>query len=189
MTVTNEAVSGLDTEGLLAQLEHPRVAAEVGRADVVLVTIGANDFGPRHDDVVEGRCAVGSRIDCVDEELTALRTQLTEILKNIHSLRQGRPTTVLVTGYWNVFEDKEVAERSFGPEGLHASIQLTRQVNRAIHAVSVGAGARYVDLSAPFHDPELDDNALLTDDGDHPDAAGHALIADTLLDVGLPRSG
>ena len=39
----------------------------------VLVTIGANDFSERHDDVVEGRCTAGTSTDCVDEELSGLR--------------------------------------------------------------------------------------------------------------------
>lgn len=187
--VTNEAVNGLDTLGLLAQLQQPRVSAAVGRADVVLVTIGANDFSERHDDVVEGLCTVGIAIDCVDDELGAMRANLTTILRDIRSLRQGQPTSLLVTGYWNVFEDEQVAERSFGPEGLQASIQLTHQVNAAIRSVSEKTGARYVDLFAPFHDPALAEDSLLADDGDHPDAAGHVLIADTLLDAGLPRTG
>ena len=44
-------------------------------------------------------------------------------------------------------------------------------------------GAVYVDLFTPFRgaDGSKDCTALLTDDGDHPDAAGHALIARTLL--------
>ncbi len=185
--VTNEAVNGLDTRGLLAQLQRTHVATAVSRADVVLVTIGANDFGPRHDEVVEGACTVGSKIACVDAELNVMRDQLRRILSDIHSLREGRPTSILVTGYWNVFEDKLVAERAFGPEGLRASIQLTHLVNGAIRAVAAEAGASYVDLFAPFHMPELEEDTLLADDGDHPDAAGHALIAHTLLDAGLPK--
>ncbi len=185
--VTNEAVSGQDTEGLLDQLKQPRVSREVAHADVVLLTIGANDFGPRHDEVVEGECTVGSKIACVDAELRDMRAQLTTILNKITSLRAGRPTSVLVTGYWNVFEDKEVAEQAFGPEGLQASIQLTHQVNDEIRAASAKAGARYVNLFGPFHQPELGEATLLADDGDHPDAAGHALIARTLLAAGLPR--
>lgn len=185
--VTNEAVNGLESAGLLAQLQEPEVSAAVARADVVLVTIGANDFSERHDDVVEGRCTAGTSTACVDEELSGLRANLTRILRDIRSLREGRATSVLVTGYWNVFEDKEVAERAFGAEGLEASIQLTHQVNRAIRAVVAKAGADYVDLFTPFHAPGLTEDSLLAADGDHPDAAGHALIARTLLAAGLPR--
>ena len=187
VTVTNEAVNGLDTEGLLTQLQQPQVSEEVSRADVVLLTIGANDFGSRHDEVVEGACTVGSRVACVDQELRDMRSQLSTILKDIASLRAGRPTSVLVTGYWNVFEDKQVAAQAYGPEGLKASIQLTHQVNQEIRAVSAKAGARYVGLFGPFHQPKLGENALLAEDGDHPDAAGHVLIAQTLLAAGLPR--
>lgn len=188
VTVTNEAVGGLDTAGVLAQLEQPLVASDVRRADVVLVTIGANDFSGRHDDVVEDKCTADGDVGCVREELQTMRVRLDAILARIQALRSGRPTTLLVTGYWNVFEDKEVAEREFGADGLQASLDLTREVNAAIRAVSTTAGAHYVDLFAPFHLDAPGDDTLLAEDGDHPDAAGHRLIAETLLEAGLPRT-
>ena len=41
----------------------------------------------------------------------------------------------------------------------------------------------YVDIYTPFKgaDGSTDDTALLADDGDHPNAAGHQLIATALL--------
>ena len=56
VVVDNRAVGGLDTAGLIGQLRAPDVEDAVRRSDVFLVTIGANDFGDRHDEVVHGRC-------------------------------------------------------------------------------------------------------------------------------------
>ena len=46
----NYARNGLDTTGLLAQLKDPGVAEGVAHADLVTVTIGANDFATCGDD-------------------------------------------------------------------------------------------------------------------------------------------
>jgi lysophospholipase L1-like esterase len=188
VTVENHGVSGLDTAGLLAQIQQPEVAGAVRSADVVLVTIGANDFGDRHDQVVEGACTTNGAADCVSDELVSMRARLARVLAAIRTLRQGRPTSVLVTGYWNVFEDGQVAHRAFGAAGLQASLELTRRVNAAICSVSTTAQAHYVDLFEPFQSRGRDIDSLLASDGDHPDGAGHRLIAKTLVDAGLPRA-
>jgi len=187
VTVHNYGVSGLDTNGLLAQLKQPKVVDDARQADVFLVTIGANDFEDHHDQVVEGICATPGTATCVDGEIDSMRANLSKALSDIRSLRNGKPTSVLVTGYWNVFEDGQVARRASGNAGLQASIQLTRRVNTTIQAVANRAGARYVDLFAPFQSHGRGIDQLMAPDGDHPDAAGHRLIADTLLDAGLPR--
>lgn len=187
VAVHNYAVSGLDTVGLLTQLRQPHIMEAVRRADVFLVTIGANDFEDHHDQVVERACARHGTDDCVVDEVDSMRAHLAKALAEIRTLRQGKPTAVLVTGYWNVFEDGNVAHDAFGSAGLRASIQLTLRVNAAIRSVSTDAGAHYVDIFGPFqrHGPDID--SLLAADGDHPDAAGHQLIATTLMDAGLPR--
>ncbi|GAB7007327.1 hypothetical protein JCM18899A_48020 [Nocardioides sp. AN3] len=186
VSVDNRAVSGLQTSDVVAQLRTPDIQAAVRRADIFLVTIGANDFGDHHDQVVTGECEAGNT-DCVSDELETMRADLASVLATIRSLRRGKPTTMLVTGYWNVFEDGDVARQAYGDDGLQASLQLTRRANGVIKAVSTAAGARYVDLFTPFEQSGRDVTALMAPDGDHPDAAGHQLIAGTLLSAGLPR--
>ena len=186
VVVDNRAVGGLDTSGLLAQLRTPDFQNAVRRSDVILVEIGANDFGDHHDDVVNGRCETGNS-DCVSDELASLRSNLDEVIGQIKALRQGQPTTVLTSGYWNVFQDGDVARNAVGESGLQASLDLTRRANAVISSVSDQDGVRYVDLYAPFEESGRNVTSLMADDGDHPNAAGHQLIAHTLLDAGLPR--
>ena len=95
---------------------------------------------------------------------------------------------MLVTGYWNVFEDGSVARRSFPRLGVEAAQRLTAVANAAIRSAARRAGTTYVDLYAPFNGPEShgDTTVLLGPDGDHPNAAGQALIARRLLAAGLP---
>jgi lysophospholipase L1-like esterase len=113
-----------------------------------------------------------------------LRAHLTAVLARIESLRHGSLTTVLVTGYWNVFQDGRVALAAYGRSGLRASLRLTRRANAEIRSVATDAGARYVDIYHPFESRDV--TTLLAPDGDHPDAAGHRLIARTLLRAGQP---
>ncbi len=187
-SVDNAAVSGLTTTGLLGQLRQPALRDALAGADVVLVTVGANDFLDHHDDVVGGSCAPGDAADCISDDLESMRAHLVRALGQIRSLRHDQPTTVLVTGYWNVFEDGTVATQSSGPSGLESSLTLTRTVNTAIRSLAEDAGDRYVDIFTPFEDGGHDIDSLLAGDGNHPDAAGHQLIATKLLAAGLPRA-
>lgn len=187
VSVANYAVTGLDSAGLLEELHQPKVVEAVRSADVVLVTIGANDFTDHHEQVVEGVCATSGEVDCVSDAMGSLRANLATVLDKIRELRRGKSTSVLVSGYWNVFEDGNVAERASGTAGLRASLDLTRRVNAAISSVSLFAGAHYVDLFGPFQHRDGDIDSLMASDGDHPNAAGHQLIAKTMLAAGLPH--
>lgn len=186
VSVDNRAVSGLDTAGLIDQLGRPAVQGAVRRSDIVLIMIGANDFGDHHDEVVSGECDNDENADCVSDEIGALHDHLTSILSTIATLRRGRPTTVLVTGYWNVFQDGDVARKAVGEDGLTASLALTRRANAVINSVSSSVGADYVNIFSAFQNSGKDITTLMAPDGDHPDAAGHRLIADALLAEGLP---
>jgi lysophospholipase L1-like esterase len=185
--VDNLGAGGLDSPGLLRQLDQPNSPTEqaIATADIVLLTIGANDFGDHHDDITTGRC---TDTDCVADEVEQLTTNLHRILGRIHTLRNGHPTTILATGYWNVFEDGEVARRTFPATGRAATNDLTLRVNAIIADVTASTGATYVDLYAPFERPGTDVTALLAPDGDHPNATGHHLIAQLLANAGLPRA-
>ncbi|WP_328999987.1 SGNH/GDSL hydrolase family protein [Kribbella sp. NBC_00709] len=178
VVVNNLGVAGIDSNGLLELLDQRNSPAEqaTAAAGVVLLTIGANDFGDHHDDVTSGQCTG----DCVSDEFEQLNVNLDRILDRIHVLRANLPTTILMTGYWNVFKDGDVAKRQYTASGRVASDQLTVRTNGAIAAVARANDATYVDIYTPFED-STDITGLLASDGDHPNAAGHALIARTLL--------
>jgi lysophospholipase L1-like esterase len=176
VTVDNQGVSGLDSTGLLQQLNQHDVEQATKAANVVLLTIGANDFGDHHDDVTSGQCTG----DCVSDEYEHLTANLGRILSRLHAIRGDLPTTILMTGYWNVFKDGDVAKQQYTASGQVASDQLTVRTNNAIAAAARADDATYVDIYTPFND-SADITALLASDGDHPDTAGHALIARLLL--------
>jgi lysophospholipase L1-like esterase len=183
-TAINLGVGGSTSADLRSDLEHPSAATKaVSRADIVLVTIGANELAPLQRTWARAGC----ESDCWQESVEGVRADISAIVDDIYRLRQGEPTTVLVTNYWNVFIDGQVARRQKGLSYLRWSDRLTRAVNGAICSGARSAGARCVDLYAPFKgDGSQDPTDLLAADGDHPNAAGHRLIARVLL-AATPR--
>lgn len=185
--VTNLGVDGSTSVDLLVALtEDDRVAKVTGDADIITVTIGANDFLPMLDAFIGGRCGGADGLACFQPAIGHLRSNLSAILQRIRQLRGNRPTAVRVTGYWNVFIDGAVAARTYGSSFERASTQLTILVNEVIKQVALAEQARYVDLFARFKGEagDRDDTELLAPDGDHPSQAGNQRIADALAQVG-----
>lgn len=167
--VVDDAVNGLTTAGLLRQLQDPDVRNDVSRATVVTVTIGANDF----DESSAGRgSCVSPQLACYQQALAGLPDRMSAALT---AVRAAAPTAqVVLTDYWNVFQDGQVAAQQ-GPAAVAAGRDLTARVNEVLEQTARAAGVVYVDLDAPFH--SADPTPLLTSDGDHPSAAGASVIA------------
>ena len=182
----NYAHNGLDTAGLLAQLQDPAVAQALARADLVTVTIGANDFVTAERDYFAGTCGGSDGLGCFRATLPGLRANLNAVLDRIRALAAGHPVGVRVTNYWNVFEDGEVAQDKHGDAFVRDSDQLTQEANAVICDAAAHAGAVCIDVDTAFRraSPGGDPTSLLAPDGDHPNQAGHELIAATLAAAG-----
>lgn len=180
--VTDDGESGSTSEDLADELtandDDDRVLqADVTDADVVVVTMGANDLAPALDAWRAGSCDAS----CTDPEVASMRSDLDRVLDRVQALTGGH-ARVLVTTYWNVFTDGDVARSAERSGYLAWSDALTREANAAITAVADAHAATLVDLYAPFKgDGSGDPTNLLASDGDHPDAAGTALISRTVL--------
>ena len=174
----NLGEGGLTAPQLVDQLSEPGVAAEVASAGTVVVTIGANDLVPLVSTWSDSRC--GS--SCVKPAVARMRTAVAQVLARINSLVPDS-TQVLVTNYWNVFEDGDVADSKEGPGFADWSDGVTLAANAAICSEAQAAGDACVDLYHPFlgADGTRNPTPLLAEDGDHPDPAGHTLIAKALL--------
>jgi lysophospholipase L1-like esterase len=167
---TNLAKPGATTSSLLDQLTDDETVAALRSADMVLVTIGANDF----EDATESTCAPGVSMTCFAPTLPAMSSRLGEILTKLRNLSNAR---VVVTGYWNVFLDGQQA-RAKGAAYVRDADKLTRQVNSVIEKRAGLGGALFADLYTAFKgDGDQDDTPLLAPDGDHPNAQGHQVIA------------
>jgi lysophospholipase L1-like esterase len=173
--VSDLAVPGETTSGLLARLQEPEVRRAVAAADLVIVTIGANDFDAG---VVTDSDCDPPALACYQSTLQRQASRLTTVLKQIGSLNAGG--TVLVTGYWNVFLAGPVAAAR-GAAYVRNSDALTVADNAQIESIAQARGDTYVDIYTPFVGTG---GSLLAADGDHPNAAGHRAIA-TALEAAL----
>jgi lysophospholipase L1-like esterase len=185
VSVTNLGVPGATSTDLLAALAEPATEMQVASADIISITIGANDFTPQLHTALQGHCGGPNGLACFAATLRQLHSTLAAILARIRQLRQSKPTAIRMLGYWNVFLDGEVATATYGPAFHTTSSALTVRVNAVIAAVSTTNQVRYVDLYRPSTGLHRDDDtALLTPDGDHPNQAGHQQIAESLRKAG-----
>lgn len=193
--ITNLGVGGWTSDDLLVSLTadpSSDTAAAIAAADVITVTIGANDFYPGLDSIAAGTCGGPDNLDCEADAIPHLQANLNAVLDGITTLRGAAPVTVLVTGYWNVFPDGDVAVDQYGQDFLDASAALTAQANGVIASTAAAHHDTYVDLGDALAAAETtpgDITPLLTDDGDHPSQSGHHVIADALHNAVLTSRG
>lgn len=170
-TLTNDAVDGLTSADLLAQLAGPAVGTDLRGAAAVVLVVGANDFDANR--AGDPGCA---DLACWADARAVLALNLDRILTRVSALvPAGAP--VVVTGYGNVFLDG-AAGAARGPTYVAISDALTRSINTVLASAAAAHADRYADGYAALKgDGRRDDSALLTPDGDHPDAAGHLALA------------
>lgn len=185
VTSTNLALNGKVTSEVLDDLRGDATTQRtVSRADLVLVTIGANDLLPQLEEWQASTCDAA----CYTGPVQQMGAELGRVLDAVESLRGGRRDGVLVTDYWNVFTDGDVAVRSGGAEQVDWSEDVTAAANRAICQAAKSHGAVCVDLVSPFKGAfrgpqQTDPTDLLAPDGDHPNAAGVADIVRSLINA------
>ena len=182
VVAADDGESGSTSDGLADDLSgHGKddrlLQSDVAGAGVVVLTMGANDLGPALTAWRSGSCPAS----CYDPEVAQMETDLNRVLDRVRALNGGH-ARVLVTTYWNVFTDGRVARKAERAGYLGWSDAVTRQANAAIVRVAAAHGATLVDLYGPFKgDGSQDPTDLLASDGDHPDAAGTAVISRAVL--------
>ncbi|MCW2857331.1 MAG: hypothetical protein JWR52_2946 [Marmoricola sp.] len=176
--VTNLGANGLVTSDVLRDLQHDRsTRSAVSQADLVVVTIGANDLVPQLDEWE----TVGCDRSCFSGPAMQTGRNLQRVLAAIAALRISHPEPVLVTDYWNVFTDGDVARRTGGRAQIDWTTEVTTLANQQICAAARSAGDTCVDLVAAFKGGGTDPTPLLAADGDHPNPAGvRAIVAELL---------
>ena len=170
---------GAVTDDVLTDLTSDRRTRSVAaRADVVVVTIGANDLIPQ----LQTWRSSGCPRHCFRTAARDVGRNLSRVLRALRAARGGRSDHVLVTDYWNVFRDGQVALDSDGRAEHGWSVRVTAAANTAICRAARAAHAVCVDLVKPFKGSgDRDPTPLLADDGDHPNAAGMKAIVAALM--------
>ena len=174
----NLGVPGMTSTQLLAEMTTPGSFRDsAAKADILLVTIGANDLVS-----LESKQPADCPATCYGPMVDSIGHNTQLIVDAAKAAHVGHPQTILVTDYWNVFQDGDVGTAENGGSFQNWSDQLTRSESNSVCTAARAAGATCVSLYAPFKgNGSKNPTALLAADGDHPNAAGHQLIASTLL--------
>jgi len=167
---TNDSVAGATTSSVIRQLDRARVAADLRTADVVEVEIGAND-------VAYSRLC-GTRIACYLPRIPTMAKNLAAIVARVHRLAANRRLLIVLLDYWSVWLGGKYAAAK-GDAYVAAAAEMTDKVNDIIKARAAASRSPYVDLRAAFKGPgyAYDETHYLSNDGDHPNKAGHKKIA------------
>ena len=174
---TNDAVGGFTSADVLRQLSADAdVVSDVANADVVEIEVGANDVGYR------GSC--GTSVGCYQPMITATQRNLAKIVARVHELTEGRPVLLILLDYWSVWLGGRYATDE-GPNYVDAAADVTDKINTVVRQTAAGTDSGYVDLRAAFKGPgyDSDETRYLASDGDHPNVAGHQLIAAAVVNV------
>jgi acyl-CoA thioesterase I len=172
VTAANDAVPGYTTSNVLHQLQSDATVIDrVRTADVLEIEVGANDVAHSQ--------SCGSNVDCYAAKIPAIETNLGAIVSRVHELTSGHKVLVVLLDYWSVWLGGTYAAAK-GAAYVAAAAAVTDDVNAAIKSTAAKTGAAYVDLRAAFKGPDYayDETQYLSNDGDHPNAAGHRKIAD-----------
>src|SRR5450631_3872987 len=177
-TSVNLGVAGSTSAQLLASLTQPGgFRDQVATADILLVTIGANDLAS-----LESKQSGGCATTCYGPLVNTVGHNVGLIVAAVRAAHPSHPPTILVTDYWNVFQDGDVGTAENGESFQSWSDVLTRAEGTAVCTASRRAGATCVSLYAPFKgNGSKNPTTLLAADGDHPNSTGHQVIASTLL--------
>jgi len=171
VTADNDSVAGATSSDVLRQLKSDTDAKrDVARSEVVEIEVGANDVGYS--------AACGTRVACYAPSIPTVRKNLAAIVQRVHALRARRKVLVVLLDYWNVWLGGRYAAAR-GEAYVAAAEQVTDQVNSVIKSTAARSHSAYVDLRAAFKGPNYayDETRYLSNDGDHPNAAGHRRIA------------
>jgi lysophospholipase L1-like esterase len=177
VTATNDSVAGYTTTNVINQLKSDAAVIDhVSHADAVEIEVGAND--------VAYSSACGTSIDCYAPKVPAIEKNLDAIVNRVHTLTSGHKVLVVLLDYWSVWLGGQYAA-AHGDAYVAAAEDMTKRVNAAIKSTATNTHSAYVDLRAAFKGPDYayDETHYLSNDGDHPNAAGHEKIAEAAVTV------
>lgn len=180
--VRNDAVGGWTSARVVRALRSGTVRADLaGGAGLVVIEAGANDLPLGQ--ITDPSCQPVQSSPCFRPTLTAVGQALTTAVKLIRSIDPDHDPQIVLMGYWNVSVDGTVGQRR-GAAYLKDSNDLTLALNRVVRTVVAQTGTIYVDAYTPLKGPhgDRDPSPYLLPDGNHPNRAGHRLLAQALVE-------
>ncbi len=121
--------------------------------------------------------ACGNAVGCYEPHVPAIETNLAAIVSRVHDLTSGHEVIVVLLDNWSVWLGGST--RPPGRRLRHRGRPDDRPGERRDQVDPSRDAPAYVDLRAAFKGPDYtyDETHYLSNDGDHPNAAGHQQIA------------
>ncbi|PYS74331.1 MAG: hypothetical protein DMF73_03855 [Acidobacteria bacterium] len=161
-------------------------------SDVVTWDIGGNDLIRNARSFYKAKiCGGADNQQCLRDAVQTFESNWDGIINEILTLRRSRPTLVRTMDIYNPFVDVDQASDTW-PGDSGNDFQVVNgyldQVNSYIAATASARHIAYAPVHQAFNGPtgtdDPGDKGLLGFDRIHPNAAGHALIAQLLRSLG-----
>lgn len=188
VVVHNDAVGGWTSRDVVQDLRHGTSRDNLtDGADLVIIEAGANDLPMGR--ITDPQCHQVESSQCFGPALAAVRQALTAAVQLVRHDDPDHDVRIVLMGYWNVGVDGVVGRR-LGAEYVQGSNSVTLALNDVVRGVAAQNAAIYVDAYTPLKGPDggRDASPYLLNDGDHPNRAGHRLLADAVVQQ-LKKSG
>ena len=165
ITIENYGKRGNRTDQLVKRLEKKEIAASIEKADIVFITIGANDI--MH--IVRNNIT-NLQIELFNEEKLEYLDRLRVIFHKINELNPD--ANIYLIGFYNPFD------RYFSDlEELQIIVDEWNESSKAV--TDEYENVRYIPTSDLFSDSDIE---LLADDYFHPNSSGYKLMAKRILE-------
>jgi lysophospholipase L1-like esterase len=187
--VTNLAENGKASAQVLADVRTDTTTTDAIRnAHVVLLGVGGADYAAGDDAFAAGKCRAEA---CYAPVLKSFARNYDATVAGIREL--GGPDLVIIskTQPNPLTGAEDVIPPFLKPIATRVGVYQAKTANQAICAAMARYDGRCTDLLAAFNGPDGTRNAYRTgllnrEDCCYPSAKGHQLIAQLVLDTGLP---
>ncbi len=172
-TADNLAQNGSTSLNLVHLLQTARAWKAVENASVVVIMTGANDYNGTFAAVSNG--ASPSQYNAIAKQVKA---NVTTAVDKIRSINPN--ADVVIVDYWAAMEAGKVAQQNYNAATQKAALESTESVDGALWSVAQSLHTDWLSTYQLYYRPGINVTSLLASDGNHPDAAGTALIANAL---------
>ena len=134
-----------------------RVRDAIARADIIVISTGANDLESAGQAWTSGTCGGSDGLDCFRAVADGWHTNFDAMLTTIDELRGDRPTAVrLVTNSNEFLADKDLIDYFGADFGLREGAAITAMHHDALCKVASAHGRACVDLRPVLNGPTFD---------------------------------
>jgi lysophospholipase L1-like esterase len=185
----NLSTDGGTARDLLGQLkDDPKVRRAVKRAEILTISIGANDLESHLPDYASKTCGGRDNQACFRKAVAQFKPTWAALLGEVLRLRKGR-SIIRVTNDYNPFPGNARAAANLGAHIPDVFTPYLRQLNAYRCSSAEHVGILCADVAKAFNGANTNESAFAkgligTDEFSHPSGKGHRLIAQLLRSLG-----